>query len=104
MSEIPGQSGHSLPDLQPPVCAKGGSEPDLRLRGARLDEIGPTPLPERDLIPNCASHDLACGRWLRLIDPFALNRDAPVLGDTTLLESVNRHRRKVERFALVGRG
>jgi hypothetical protein len=22
MSEIPGQSGHALPDLQPPVCAK----------------------------------------------------------------------------------
>jgi hypothetical protein len=21
MSEIPGQSGHALPDLQPPVCA-----------------------------------------------------------------------------------
>jgi hypothetical protein len=39
-----------------------------------------------------------------LIDPLASNRDAPILGDATFLETVNRHRRKVERFALVGRG
>ena len=25
MSEIPGQSGHALPDLQPPVCASNGN-------------------------------------------------------------------------------
>jgi hypothetical protein len=41
---------------------------------------------------------------LRLVDPFASNRDAPILGDTPLLESVNGHGRKVEQFALVGRG
>jgi 8-oxo-dGTP diphosphatase len=32
MSEIPGQSGHALPDLQPPVCASFGSDLDLRYR------------------------------------------------------------------------
>jgi len=34
MSEIPGQSGHALPDFQQPVCAKNGSRPSLDNRSA----------------------------------------------------------------------
>ena|ERR1700730_15621618 len=36
MSEIPGQNGHALPDLQPPVCAKSGSEPLGTTRSSEL--------------------------------------------------------------------
>ena len=30
MSEIPGQSGHALPDVKPPVCAMNGSQRFIR--------------------------------------------------------------------------
>src|ERR1700682_3902225 len=36
MSEIPGQSGHALPNLQPPVCANFGSGEPYLMRASRL--------------------------------------------------------------------
>ena len=39
MSEIPGQSGHALPDLKPPVCATSGLMRRSKLTSALVGHV-----------------------------------------------------------------